>query len=65
MIYDLGGARVETPPAEQYWVAPGAILIGKVVLAPGASTTLPINMAPGATQYCSVGGVSTRAPPRS
>jgi carbonic anhydrase/acetyltransferase-like protein (isoleucine patch superfamily) len=37
MIYDLGGGRVETPPAGQYWVAPGAVLIGKVVLMPGAS----------------------------
>ena len=37
MIYDLGGARVETPEAGLYWVAPGAILIGKVVLMPGAS----------------------------
>lgn len=36
-IYELDGQAPELPPEGQYWVAPEAILIGRVRLAPGAS----------------------------
>ena len=36
-IYDLGDAKIVLPPEDQYWVAPGAVLIGKVVLKKNAS----------------------------
>ena len=31
-LYDLDGTRVSTPGAGRYWVAPTAVLIGKVIL---------------------------------
>ena len=36
-IYDLDGAAVSLPPDGQYWIAPGAVLIGKVALEKDAS----------------------------
>lgn len=36
-IYALDGIRPELPPAGTYWIAPNAVLIGRVRLLPGAS----------------------------
>ncbi len=36
-IYELEGIRPELPPAGTFWIAPDAILIGRVRLMPGAS----------------------------
>ena len=36
-LYELDGVRVETPGEGRYWVAPTAVLIGKVILAEDAS----------------------------
>ena len=37
MLYTLDGTRVETPEGGDYWVAPNATLIGRVVLRRNAS----------------------------
>ncbi len=37
MLYELDGARPETPTDEDFWIAPGCHLIGKVVLETGSS----------------------------
>jgi len=37
LIYELEGVSPELPPGGAYWVAPNACLVGRVVLAPGAS----------------------------
>ena len=31
-LYELGGVAVTTPPEGRYWVAPNAVLLGKVIL---------------------------------
>lgn len=31
-LYELGGVKVTTPPEGHYWVAPNAVLLGKVIL---------------------------------
>jgi carbonic anhydrase/acetyltransferase-like protein (isoleucine patch superfamily) len=36
-IYAIDGIRPELPPEGSYWIAPDAVLIGRVRLAPGAS----------------------------
>jgi carbonic anhydrase/acetyltransferase-like protein (isoleucine patch superfamily) len=36
-LYELDGTRVSTPGAGRYWVAPTAVLIGKVILEEDAS----------------------------
>ena len=36
-IYDLGAEQPSLPPEGEYWVAPGAAIIGKVVLKKNAS----------------------------
>jgi len=36
-LYELDGVRVETPGEGRYWVAPSAVLIGKVILEEDAS----------------------------
>ncbi len=36
-LYELDGVRVETPGEGRYWVAPTAVLIGKVILEEEAS----------------------------
>ena len=36
-LYELDGVRVETPGEGHYWVAPTAVLIGKVILEEDAS----------------------------
>ena len=36
-LYELDGVRVETPGDGRYWVAPSAVLIGKVILEDEAS----------------------------
>ncbi|MEJ1161113.1 gamma carbonic anhydrase family protein [Prosthecomicrobium sp. N25] len=36
-LYELDGVRPDLPPRGQYYVAPDAVLIGKVRLLPGAS----------------------------
>jgi carbonic anhydrase/acetyltransferase-like protein (isoleucine patch superfamily) len=36
-LYELDGVGVETPGEGRYWVAPTAVLIGKVILEDGAS----------------------------
>lgn len=36
-IYDLGEAQVRLPPEDEFWVAPGAVLIGQVMLKKNAS----------------------------
>jgi len=37
VIYELEGAGPTLPPREDFWIAPTACLIGRVVLSPGAS----------------------------
>ncbi len=36
-LFTLEGSAVELPPADEYWVAPNAVLVGKVILEPWAS----------------------------
>jgi len=36
-IYDLGEDRVQLPEDGEYWIAPGAVLVGKVILHRNAS----------------------------
>jgi carbonic anhydrase/acetyltransferase-like protein (isoleucine patch superfamily) len=36
-LYSLDGHRPELPPAGEAWIAPDAVLIGRVRIAPGAS----------------------------
>ena len=36
-LYELDGVRVETPGEGRYWVAPNAIVIGKVIIEEDAS----------------------------
>jgi carbonic anhydrase/acetyltransferase-like protein (isoleucine patch superfamily) len=36
-LYELDGARPSVPEDGDYWVAPGASVIGRVILKPGAS----------------------------
>ena len=37
VLYELDGVRVETPGEGRYWVAPNAVVIGKVVIEEDAS----------------------------
>jgi carbonic anhydrase/acetyltransferase-like protein (isoleucine patch superfamily) len=32
VLFELDGARVETPPTGEYWIAPSAIVVGRVKL---------------------------------
>ena len=36
-VYDLGERRVRLPPEGQYWIAPGAVVLGNVLLERNAS----------------------------
>ncbi|MCK5712050.1 MAG: gamma carbonic anhydrase family protein, partial [Hyphomicrobiaceae bacterium] len=36
-LYELDGVRVQTPGEGRYWVAPNAIVIGKVIIEEDAS----------------------------
>jgi carbonic anhydrase/acetyltransferase-like protein (isoleucine patch superfamily) len=36
-LYSLGAARPDLPADDDFWIAPNAVLIGKVVMRPGSS----------------------------
>jgi carbonic anhydrase/acetyltransferase-like protein (isoleucine patch superfamily) len=36
-IYDLGNEQPSLPPEDEHWIAPGAVIIGKVILKKNAS----------------------------
>ena len=36
-LFDLGGRSPRLPEADEYWIAPGAVVLGDVELKPGAS----------------------------
>ena len=36
-IYSLGGKTPQTPPDGEYWIAPGAVVVGDVILGKNAS----------------------------
>ena len=36
-LYDLGGKQPQLPPADEYWIAPNAIVLGDVILKKNAS----------------------------
>lgn len=36
-LFDLGELRPKLPPAGQYWIAPGAVVLGRVELKPNSS----------------------------
>ena len=53
-IFELDGVSAITPPKGQYWVAPGANLIGKVELKPEASVWFNV-VARGDNELISIG----------
>ncbi len=36
-VFSLGGLAPTLPPTGEYWIAPGAVVLGNVILKPGAS----------------------------